>query len=210
MKKYYDLDIIWVLIKKKEYVRAIQTAWLIFSAKLLPGRRLIYRQHPMPFTPQSSDSDFQVLRFSSAHVCKAQLGAMHTDNRSLKFSLEECTSKGRVLWVGIKNGIAVSVACTSQAKIANYFFELKDNEVAISRCETHPAYRGSGLYARTLQVIMSELARQGIESFYIDCFEWNWPSSRGIEKAGFKLIGYGWDKKGKLSFKPLSQLNNGL
>jgi RimJ/RimL family protein N-acetyltransferase len=157
----------------------------------------------MPFTPQSSDSDFQALQFSSAQECKSRLGNMLADNRSLKFSLEECTSKGRVLWIGIKDGIVVAVACTSQAKIANYFFELKDNEVAISRCETHLAYRGSGLYARTLQVIINELSKEGIHSFYIDCFEWNWPSSRGIEKAGFKLIGYGRDKKGTLTFKPL-------
>jgi hypothetical protein len=46
-------------------------------------------------------------------------------------------------------------------------------------------------------------AKDGIQSFYIDCHEWNWLSRRDVEKAGYTLIGFGWEKRDSLTFKPL-------
>ena len=74
---------------------------------------------------------------------------------------------------------------------ANYFVPLTSNCVLISNCFTFPEYRGRGLYSAMLNHIITEMARRRINRFYIDCNDWNLASIRGIQRAGFRLIGQG-------------------
>ncbi len=46
-----------------------------------------------------------------------------------------------------------------------------------------------------MSFITRTLFSQCAEWFFIDCSDWNLPSIRGIEKAGFKKIGYGTHKR---------------
>lgn len=210
MKQYYKVEVIKTLFRKKSYRKAFQIAFLILLGQFITGRRLVYKFNLSKRIPLSDIGDIDVISFSSLEQCKLEIGDMLKDTRSLNIPLDEYLADGRILWIGMKDNIIVTVACTSKAKVANYFIDLTDKQVAISRCETHPDYRGTGLYAKTLQKIVDHLYEAGIQAIYIDCNEWNWPSSRGIEKAGFEFIGYGLVKKGKLSFQPLSQSNNKL
>lgn len=65
---------------------------------------------------------------------------------------------------------------------------MKQGEYSIGPCVTKPEYRGRGLYGRALDSITSHpMYRGGV--FYMSVNEHNTPSIRGIEKAGFRLVG---------------------
>lgn len=158
---------------------------------------LVYRKDSKSYSSKSENDNFQVFSFSSAEDCNKQLSNILKDPCSLRFSLDQYVDRGRVFWLGINDNIIVSVAYALQGtKCEQYFFDLKADEVYISGCQTHPNYRGFGLYAHLLQTIMDRLAKEGFRAFYIHTQNWNWPSSCGIQKAGFEHIGYGWEKRG--------------
>ena len=104
-------------------------------------------------------------------------------------------------WYGLMNQELVFQAKTQIAH-PRYFLPVWHDQAVISHCLTHPAYRGRGLYRQGLIEIMRSLSRRSITVVYIDCYEWNWPSRSGIEAAGFKKIGCGWDRQGRLTFRP--------
>lgn len=65
---------------------------------------------------------------------------------------------------------------------------LKPGEYMIGPCMTAPDYRGQGLYGRALACITGHpMYRGGV--FYMSVNARNAASIRGIEKAGFRLVG---------------------
>lgn len=65
---------------------------------------------------------------------------------------------------------------------------LKAGEYIIGPCVTAPDYRGQGLYGKALACITGHpMYRDGV--FYMSVNEHNASSIRGIEKAGFRLVG---------------------
>ncbi|MBN8504432.1 MAG: GNAT family N-acetyltransferase [Burkholderiales bacterium] len=59
----------------------------------------------------------------------------------------------------------------------------------IGLCETHPAFRGLGLYLQALRASVQRLREAGEQHIYIEVLEANAASIRGIERAGFASLG---------------------
>lgn len=68
-----------------------------------------------------------------------------------------------------------------------YGYEYPPNTSVMWDFYTLPTCRGQGLYSRSLQRILSDVAANaGAEFVYIAVLANNWPSRRAIEKTGFK------------------------
>ncbi len=108
--------------------------------------------------------------------------------------------QGGKLWIGrLAERFANLGGTRTGDRMDAYFFPLISQSAVFSHFVTFPGYRGKNLFPAMLVGILRTLAGQGIEIFYIDCTDWNIPSIRGIERAGFQLIGHGRDHgSGKL------------
>ena len=71
------------------------------------------------------------------------------------------------------------------------FMKVQDS-IHIGPCWTNPLYRGNGFYPSLLKLIIFKTA---FSRYYIFCNQENIASIRGIEKAGFHFIGYGYKTK---------------
>ena len=71
----------------------------------------------------------------------------------------------------------------------NRIIMLKPNEAEIKYCLTSKKYRGHGIYPAVLNVISNYLYNKGYVRVYVCVNNDNYASIRGIEKAGFKLVG---------------------
>jgi len=68
------------------------------------------------------------------------------------------------------------------------FLFLKEADIEIGPCWTHPDYRGHGIYPVVLtRIIQEELAGKG--TAYMIIHETNTASQRGVAKVGFKKTG---------------------
>lgn len=59
----------------------------------------------------------------------------------------------------------------------------------IGLCETHPRFRGQGLYVQALLQTVEQLRAAQQRSIYIEVLEDNHASIRGIERSGFRPLG---------------------
>lgn len=59
----------------------------------------------------------------------------------------------------------------------------------IGLCETHPDFRGQGLYVQALLDTVAALRASGEQHIYIEVLEDNTASIKGIERAGFRTLG---------------------
>ena len=66
---------------------------------------------------------------------------------------------------------------------------MKKGDYEIGPCFTIPTARGKGLYTKVLNYITGDLHYQNA-SFYMLVNKNNLPSVKGIERAGFSLIGH--------------------
>lgn len=66
--------------------------------------------------------------------------------------------------------------------------ELKEDEVFIGFCQTHPEFRGKGIYPATLQHIVRYAVAQNKKRCFISSSPANLASIRGIERAGFSFL----------------------
>jgi hypothetical protein len=66
--------------------------------------------------------------------------------------------------------------------------ELLPGEGWIGNCDTHPAFRGYGIYPVVLQHMLRSSAETGVRRCFISCAPSNQASIRGIEKAGFRFV----------------------
>ena len=69
----------------------------------------------------------------------------------------------------------------------DYRFDLPDGNGYLWDFVTLPAWRGRGVYPHLLQTIVRQEA--GIERFWIGYQAHNLASARGIQKAGFQVVG---------------------
>lgn len=68
-------------------------------------------------------------------------------------------------------------------KCYKYPFMTKKDYV-IGPCVTNKKFRGKGIYPRVIQAVISDKSKNDTD-FYMICEENNFPSIKGIEKAGF-------------------------
>lgn len=112
---------------------------------------------------------------------------------------------GAQFWIGRWQGQAATIAVSRRSQqVRAFFFPLQDGQALISHCGTVPCLRGRGLYPAMLTQIIRELAVEGVAYVVIHCADWNVPSRRGIERAGFNPIGTGLQRRGgKTNWIPL-------
>lgn len=114
-------------------------------------------------------------------------------------------AQGATFWVGRIDGhlASLGVSRTGSSAGGDYFFPLTSRCALLSHFATASAFRGRGLYPALLVHILRRLSATH-ESFVIDCHDWNLGSRRGIERAGFRHIGYGKvSRRGRASWFPL-------
>ena len=71
----------------------------------------------------------------------------------------------------------------------NRLLSLGKNEVEIKYCLTMRSSRGKGIYPKVLGELMDYLEKQKILSVYMCVDPANFKSIRGMEKAGFRMVG---------------------
>lgn len=71
----------------------------------------------------------------------------------------------------------------------NRLLSLGEKEAEVKFCLTLQAARGLGIYPRVINSIMEYLGKSGMNRVFMCVHEENQPSIRGIEKAGFTLVG---------------------
>lgn len=71
----------------------------------------------------------------------------------------------------------------------NRLLRLGALDAEIKYCLTLEAFRGRGLYPKVLATIARFLSERGFKRVFICVHKNNFPSIRGIEKAGFKYVG---------------------
>jgi ribosomal protein S18 acetylase RimI-like enzyme len=114
-----------------------------------------------------------------------------TRGTELTGEFERLFRTGAQLWIGFC-GKEVAGICWSWSGLtrSDYFVPLETDDANILSCFVFPRFRGRGIYPTMLKHIASTLGdHDGIHRVFIDCRSWNYPSIRGIEKAGFHLIG---------------------
>ena len=91
-----------------------------------------------------------------------------------------------VLWLGLIDGHVVAHQWTRLGMhIPRWYIPLRDEDVVIFAVGTLPRWRGRGICPAMMRHIIASEAR-GQGRAWVDCSEWNAPSIRAIEKAGFR------------------------
>ncbi len=111
---------------------------------------------------------------------------------------EQLLSNGGQMWIGSVSGEPASLGWSWPGdKVRAYFFPLTSSCVLLSHFVTFPAFRGRGLYVALLVHIVQALTARGAERFFIHCADWNTASLHGIERVGFRRIGFGIARRNK-------------
>ncbi len=105
--------------------------------------------------------------------------------------LDKLFARGCDLWLGWIEGEIAGICWSRGCKNrTDYFVALDEDDATILSCFVFPQYRGRGIYPTMLETIVRTLRDHNqVSNVYIDCKSWNVPSIRGIQKAGFALIG---------------------
>lgn len=88
-----------------------------------------------------------------------------------------------------KNGEIGHISWIYYKGVPNRLIKLSENEAEIKYSLTLEPYRGMGLYPMTLVESQKYLKGKGFKRVFICVDKDNIPSIRGIEKAGFNIIG---------------------
>lgn len=164
----------------------------------------------------SADQDTSIIeipgyRIEPLTIIEAQnpsiIKELTQNTEHLEINIENILKNDGVIWIGYLNDSPATFAVTKTGdKKPSYFFPLTPECVVISHCVTFTGFRGKGLYPVSLSHIVGNLAKTGVNRFFIDCAVWNMPSYHGIEHVGFQLIGQGTaNKNGKLTWHQKSR-----
>lgn len=106
--------------------------------------------------------------------------------------LESKINQGGELWILKYYGNFAGIAISSYGKhLKPCYLLLSPEDIIISHCVIFEKYRGKGLYSTLLKNITVQQAKSNEQvEMYISCLDWNIPSIKGIQRAGFKFIGF--------------------
>ncbi|UWQ16081.1 hypothetical protein K3556_15990 (plasmid) [Aliiroseovarius sp. M344] len=114
--------------------------------------------------------------------------------------------KGWRLCVGEIEGRVVCIGWMRNAENSqDFFIKLPDKTELLWHLIVIPEFRGQRLHQRFWLMLMHDRAKDGVESFFTNCRDYNLPSFYNIQKLGFKLIGHRIDNKltGKSRWTPI-------
>jgi len=134
-----------------------------------------------------------IIRYSHLFDVDSETLQAFAEARGMKLirEFERLFRIGAQLWIGFCSKEAAGI-CWSRSGLtrSDYFVPLETDDANILSCFVFPQFRGRGIYPTMLKHIASTLKdHNGIRRVFIDCKSWNYPSIRGIEKAGFHIIG---------------------
>jgi GNAT superfamily N-acetyltransferase len=206
-RTYYKLDLVTRTLRTCRPLKAIQLSWQVLRTQLFYEWKYVYGLTP------SELHRVPVLDIPGYHIecltTVAELEHFEQELQEYPGLLPDDTMRlhalGALLWVGRMNGRLASLGVSRRGALAcDYFWPVVPSCVMLSHFGTVPEFRGRGLYPAMLTHILRELAADHVEHFLIECCDWNIGSRRGIERAGFRHIGYGKATiRGRLSWHPL-------
>ena len=100
-------------------------------------------------------------------------------------------ARGCELWLGWIEGEIAGI-CWSRGRKnrTDWFVPLQEDDATLVSAFVFPQYRGRGIYPTMMETIVRTLMdHDQVSNVYADCKSWNAPSIRGLQKAGFSLIG---------------------
>jgi RimJ/RimL family protein N-acetyltransferase len=194
--KSYALELITHTLVKDGPLKAVALACRIGRGKLAGQCRLVYglSAGELGRILDVEIPEYRIECRSSWADLEDSVRLELEKNRDLIFwDMKEFMNQGGNLWIGRLKGQVANLGGTRTGDRMNaYFFPLISNSVVFSHFVTFPAFRGQNLYSAMMVRILRTLAEQGVEQYFVDCADWNLPSIRGIERAGFQRIGHGW------------------
>lgn len=199
MRKYHRLEVLRYATYERGPLGLFGTSFKMMRSRMFGQRRIYFglASTELSKLPVIEIPEYEIKMFTSWDTVNKSLRerlGQHKGHFGLE--LEEMLKMGAYLWIGYVKGDAASFAWTQTGdQVRSHFFPLMSDDVMITRCVTISSYRGLGLFPATLLHIVSTLGARGIRRFYVGCADWNLFSQRGIERAGFKLLGHGVAKK---------------
>lgn len=130
---------------------------------------------------------------SSRFIIKGDLKDLESERKRLINAPWEfqCDRYDKVIdfFMYIENGVIGHISWLYYKKDPNRLLRLSDEDCEIKFCLTLPTFRGKGFYPAVLQTIQCYLFNKGYQHCFICVKENNISSIRGIEKAGFLVVG---------------------
>lgn len=207
--KVYTLDLLLRSLGRLALWQALSLVYRIVRTRLCGERHVVYGRtiDALMQWPGLNITGFVVERIPSWSAMEQLLRTeLSTWPRQiLPDDSRRLWQEGSQFWIGRLRGQAVTIAVSrSSQQVQAFFFPLQAQQSLLSHCGTFPCFRGRGLYPATLRQIARHLAAEGITYVVIHCTDWNTPSKRGIERAGFRPIGTGIKRRnGKLQWLAL-------
>jgi RimJ/RimL family protein N-acetyltransferase len=200
VKKRYAAQLLSHRLRHGGFLSAVGFGLRLARSRLIRERHLVYgfsmAEHDGLSGPSVLGFSVDCHRSSGSVKCRLR-AEMAQEKRCVFWSVDELFAAGAVLWAGSLQGEPACLGCSQTgASAAPFFFPLADSWVLLSHFVTFSAFRGRGLYPALLSAIVCALVAQGKDRFFVSCAEWNTASRRGIEKAGFRLMGCGFVKRG--------------
>jgi|GEM_PF-4342991 len=204
MRQYHRLHMLWGSARREGFRGFARTTWRLARDVLFGQHRLVFGLYASQEgqSPATVDGrEFTVSGIASVGEIGEELREELSRNRRFFWwDVDEALKAGSRLWLGYWEGrLACLLWTVPGGKQGSYFFPLTDRCTLVAHCVTLPEYRKRGCFTRGLKLVIASLVREGYHRFYVDCSDWNVPSRKAIERAGFRLIGHGkCRRKGRL------------
>jgi RimJ/RimL family protein N-acetyltransferase len=207
--RVYTLDLLLRAIGRLALWQALSLVYRIARARLCGEHHVVYRRaaDALAQQPGLDIADFVV---QSVRSWPAMKQLLQTELRTWPRQImpddpQALWQEGSHFWIGRLQGQAATIAVARAGQqVQAYFFPLPSEHTLLSHCGTFPSFRGRGLYPAMLTQIARHLATKGVTHVVIHCADWNTPSRRGIERAGFHPIGTGIKRRdGRLQWLAL-------
>ncbi len=207
LARIYTLDLLTRALGKLAIGQALSLACRIARTRLSGQRHVVYSMATDAIAGSLLSPDLVVERVGSWCLMEQMLNTelKAWPRQILPDDPLSLWQQGAQFWIGRMDGHAATIAVSrSSEHVQQFFFPLRPRQSLISHCGTFPSLRGQGLYPAMLQKIVRRLATEGTTCVLIHCADWNTPSRRGIERAGFQPIGTGFIRRnGRLLWSPL-------
>ena len=180
-------------------------AFCVQSARI--ARSLLFSDHRMVYALNPSslmDGDaverqlgYNVTVIHNLDTISEEEEALLGNNQKyFPWNIKTRLQSGSYCWLGMMECKLANIGWTTRGdRIEAYFFPLTKKNIIISHCATLPQWQGKGLYPVMLQHIVRATSDQMIDRIFIESSDWNRASTRGIQRAGFQMVGTGICKK---------------
>jgi len=168
----------------------MQRAFLSFWRRIFHNRNHVFIFNPN-VRPVSAAIAFKIKRYATPDTLPSDIisSIEAHDGADLREVIGREFSRQGVLWIAfVDNAVAGYQWSRRGACIDHWFVPLAADDIVVFSTTTFVGYRGLRIAPAMMQYIAETELRKGAK-MYIDCKVWNTPAHKGIERAGFELIG---------------------